>query len=313
MHGQYGGYMAFYTRTHGVAPAERMRITSGGGLVINETTQQNGGYFVQVGGNNGGCLADARGNGDANYYSTSTTIGYHIYGDQTGGAKFYVIGGGQIYSTSTSISAMSDIRHKENIIDLETGLNKLEKNFYFSKLSALINGTTSSIFSNSMSVTVHKRLNIFEGSDNTFNVKFNVAATEGSFRSTNFNITLANQSFSVYLTDDGAGTLIVKKVSDDSILITNVGTISYTDGSIAIPSLLIDSLASNLTEIRFYLTPSGNSPNILVAGVISQQPFSTGPAFPIYSKNTVIRLDTSSSDYDANIPTGITISAIPNG
>ena len=104
---------------------ERMRITSGGGLVINETTQSNGGYFLQVGGNNGGCLADAKGNGDANYYSTSTTIGYHIYGDQGSGAKFYVVGGGQIYSTSTSISAISDIRHKENIIDLETGLNKI--------------------------------------------------------------------------------------------------------------------------------------------------------------------------------------------
>jgi len=215
-------------------------------------------------------------------------------------------------TTFTSSTISSEVLQVINNY-FDTGLNKLEKNFYFSKLSALINGTTSSIFSNSMSVTVHKRLNIFEGSDNTFNVKFNVAATEGSFRSTNFNTTLANQSFSVYLTDDGAGTLVVKKVSDDSILITNVGTISYTDGSIAIPSLLIDSLASNLTEIRFYLTPSGNSPNILVAGVISQQPFSTGPAFPIYSKNTVIRLDTSSSDYDANIPTGITVSAIPNG
>ena len=124
------GIFKFYTAASGTAGAnitftERMRITSGGGLVINETTQQNGGYFLQVGGNNGGCLADAKGNGDANYYSTSTTIGYHFYGDQTGGAKFYVVGGGQIYSTSTSITGISDIRHKENIVNLETGLKEL--------------------------------------------------------------------------------------------------------------------------------------------------------------------------------------------
>jgi hypothetical protein len=124
----YGANILFATKTVGAvgnALAVRMRIASGGGLVINDTSQANGGYFLQTGGNNGGCLADAKGSGDANYYSTSATIGYHFYGDQTTGAKFYVVGGGQIYSTSTSITGISDIRHKENIVNLETGLKEI--------------------------------------------------------------------------------------------------------------------------------------------------------------------------------------------
>ena len=103
--------------------AVRMRITTGGGLVINDTSQANGGYYLQIGGTNGGCLADARGSGDANYYSTSTTIGYHIYGDEGAGPKFYVLRGGQIYSTSTSITLISsDYNLKTDIKDYDKGL-----------------------------------------------------------------------------------------------------------------------------------------------------------------------------------------------
>jgi hypothetical protein len=42
--GQYGGYMAFYTRTHGSAPAERMRITSAGYVAIGATTSVYAAY-----------------------------------------------------------------------------------------------------------------------------------------------------------------------------------------------------------------------------------------------------------------------------
>ena len=52
---------------------------------------------------------------------------YHVYrSDGTdNGYKFYVNFGGQINSTSTSISSLSDERLKENIVDLETGLTEV--------------------------------------------------------------------------------------------------------------------------------------------------------------------------------------------
>jgi hypothetical protein len=52
--------------------------------------------------------------GDANLYLYSTTAA---------AARFYVTMNGQIYATSTSITAISDESLKENIKDLETGLD----------------------------------------------------------------------------------------------------------------------------------------------------------------------------------------------
>ena len=52
---------------------------------------------------------------------------YHVYRSDgsDNGYKFYVNFGGQINSTSTSISSLSDERLKENIVDLETGLTEV--------------------------------------------------------------------------------------------------------------------------------------------------------------------------------------------
>jgi hypothetical protein len=52
---------------------------------------------------------------------------YHVYRSDgvDNGYKFYVNFGGQINSTSTSISSLSDERLKENIVDLETGLSEV--------------------------------------------------------------------------------------------------------------------------------------------------------------------------------------------
>ncbi len=48
--GNYAGALAFYTRANGGASTERMRITSGGELLIN-TTSDAGDYKLQVNGN----------------------------------------------------------------------------------------------------------------------------------------------------------------------------------------------------------------------------------------------------------------------
>ena len=60
-------------------------------------------------------------------YSSTNHNTYHVYrsGATDPGYKFYVNFNGTINSTSTSISALSDIRLKENIVDLETGLSEV--------------------------------------------------------------------------------------------------------------------------------------------------------------------------------------------
>lgn len=57
--------------------------------------------------------------------ATSTNVGgdnYHMYSTGASAYRFYVGWGGTVYATSTTISAISDIRFKENVRDLDTGL-----------------------------------------------------------------------------------------------------------------------------------------------------------------------------------------------
>jgi len=57
--------------------------------------------------------------------TTASYNSYFIYSTGAGANRFYVSYAGQIYATSTGITAISDVTLKENIRDLETGLNEV--------------------------------------------------------------------------------------------------------------------------------------------------------------------------------------------
>jgi hypothetical protein len=104
--GNIGGIVTIGSRSnHDVTfttnDAERMRLTTTGPgtigcLLVNKTTASSS-YSIQTQSANGAYMASASGPGDANYYSTSPTIGYHFYGDQGGASKFNVTGAGKGY------------------------------------------------------------------------------------------------------------------------------------------------------------------------------------------------------------------------
>ena len=104
----------------------------------------------------------------------------------------------------------------------------------------------------------------------------------------------------------------MKTTSDDNIIVSGVGTINYITGEILIPSLLVDTISGNYSQLRFYVTPFGNSPDILTVKLSRQTEVSTGPVFPLSSRNTVLTLDTSAADITANINSGITVLATAN-
>jgi len=117
--GSFTGGIRFYTN----GSTEKMRITSGGEVCIGRTSTPSGSYkFAYTG--SGGLWVTTNGGGDASYVSQTTSNPFHYYALSTS-AVFYVATNGQIYSTSTSITAISDIRHKENIRPLETGLAEI--------------------------------------------------------------------------------------------------------------------------------------------------------------------------------------------
>jgi len=94
---------------------ERARITSGGDLLVGTTSSaqnaNNGLKFLPGGAvyvvNNGG------------------TDGFSYYNTTAGAYRFYVQNNGTIAATNTTIAAISDQRLKENIQDLDVGLDKI--------------------------------------------------------------------------------------------------------------------------------------------------------------------------------------------
>ena len=125
------GFISFATVNSNVAnPIERMRITSGGIVCVGTTSPFVGGtsYPMQVkSSSNGAYAAGAVGAGDANYYSTSSGIGYHFYADNGSTGRFYVLQNGDVRNANNSYGAISDIKLKENIIDATPKLDDLLK------------------------------------------------------------------------------------------------------------------------------------------------------------------------------------------
>lgn len=116
------GYWAFETND-----TERMRITSGG-LVLIGATSGTAAYKLKVdNGASGGILAVSSGGGDANFNSSSSGIGYHFFADNGTSARFYVLNNGDVRNTNNSYGAISDISLKENITDATPKLDDLLK------------------------------------------------------------------------------------------------------------------------------------------------------------------------------------------
>jgi Chaperone of endosialidase len=119
-------YMLFSTNN-----IERMRIDSGGNVLVG-TSNSAGKLRVQQATNSYVALLEntlASGHTSeicAVRSSQNTTNGsfyaFSYYNNASTTYKFYVIDSGAIYSTSTSITAISDQRHKENVRPLDSGL-----------------------------------------------------------------------------------------------------------------------------------------------------------------------------------------------
>jgi hypothetical protein len=101
----------------GTNNTERARITSGGNfLVATDNAAENAGSGMKVL-NTGGTVALV------STVSDSSQQGFEIYSTGAAAYRFYVNYAGTIHATNTTISAISDQRLKENIQDLDVGLN----------------------------------------------------------------------------------------------------------------------------------------------------------------------------------------------
>jgi hypothetical protein len=115
----------FLTAKGGVSLAtERMRIDASGNLLVG-TTNSSGtsGSGVKIA--NPTSPADDGKIMVVGASSTSAQDGYQLYSTGASAYRFFVTYGGAIYATSTSITAISDESLKENIRDLDKGLDTI--------------------------------------------------------------------------------------------------------------------------------------------------------------------------------------------
>jgi hypothetical protein len=103
---------------------ERARIDSSGNLLVGTTDSGAGtgaGFKFKPSGNGAGAplfnIVTAN--------STNSSSSVQIYSTGAGAYRFYVGDGGTIFATSIVISAISDQRLKENVRDLDAGLDAI--------------------------------------------------------------------------------------------------------------------------------------------------------------------------------------------
>jgi hypothetical protein len=97
--------------------SERMRIDSSGNLLVAKTATNTATVGAEI--RPSGQIISTR------VGSTNDTDTLDVYSTGAGAFRFYVGMAGTVHATNTTISAISDIRFKENVRDLDAGLDKI--------------------------------------------------------------------------------------------------------------------------------------------------------------------------------------------
>jgi len=224
--------------------------------------------------------------------------------------------------TSTQIEAL--VRDTINTY-FTTNLNKLAKDFYYSQLSSDIMDSSDSITTNSIDIILHKRFSNILSDQTGYRLTPNFAQqiAPSSLFSSNFKTYLDGTYYDVYMVDvpdttpadpSGTGTLHLRQVGSNTTVSTNVGTIDYSSGKIVIPNTYFIEFLGGTTSLRIYVKPENVTADITTkilstgSGVMME---SIGPIIPTASRNSLLKLDTSGANVEANIPVGLTVSAYP--
>jgi hypothetical protein len=112
--GQAGGYLAFYTTNQSNASPEKMRITSGGDVLVQATSTSGNGLSIRPNA--------TAGTVQQVFNRASTTSDSYVFDFQNGGTTVGFI---RYDNTSTAYSTSSDYRLKENVVEMTGALDRV--------------------------------------------------------------------------------------------------------------------------------------------------------------------------------------------
>lgn len=144
-------------------------------------------------------------------------------------------------------------------------LNDFKANFRYSKFVAMIDSISDiDVLSNDTDVTVYKRFVPNIGNNVDVNLQFNIPLTKsgaalGNQYSSEDTTAIYSTEFvfngeNVSIEDNGAGILrLVKNVSNSKVVVlSNIGTVNYENGTIKLTSFRVDALPLGETYIRIF-------------------------------------------------------------
>jgi hypothetical protein len=174
-----------------------------------------------------------------------------------------------------------------------TELGKYQKQFYFSRLSRLIDETNDSLISNIMSMTIQKRMTFPYNYPQSISMDFAMPLTPGSLGSNVFTYSTGSQmNIASQFVDDSQGNVSVQDWTTLKIISPNVGTVDYMTGIVTVNNFVITGLLGGVEDIRINVAPKQAVTDIDA------------------SRNQIILIDDSTKTTVANIASGLTVSVV---
>jgi hypothetical protein len=197
------------------------------------------------------------------------------------------------HKTTVTAASIEDAISQNIQNYFSTELSKYKKKFVFSKLQRVIDDTNDSIIGNVMTLALQKRITFPFNYPTTIDVNYGLALQPGTLSSNMFAYTTENAlNVASVFVDDGKGNISVKDVATLQIIAPNVGTVDYANGTVLVKDFIITGLAAALEDIRINFLPQKAVTDIAT------------------NRNQIILLDDSSKIVEAQIDSGLKVSAV---
>lgn len=200
--------------------------------------------------------------------------------------------------TTKSASQIADLVRVAIENFFSNNLQQFDKNLVYSRLAASIDAADPSIYGNSFTLRLQKRITPTLNLGQSWEIKYNTKIHPGDVESTRFYTVINTSLVAVRLIDspndmppdyNGTGTVFLINADTGEQLLT-VGTVNYATGVININNLVVAGFQQNQTDIRITTAQQEDSLNVDV------------------SNNEILLLDDSTANRLINRNAGVFIS-----